>query len=69
MDARRAVAAGLRAGDASAVRAARARVNAAKVALGERGAVWWTDGAPDYNRHMAATTPYAAWYASLSEEA
>ncbi|NHZ89888.1 hypothetical protein F2P45_12815 [Massilia sp. CCM 8733] len=35
-------------------------------ALGERGPVWWTDGAPDFNRRMAANTPYAAWYAGLS---
>jgi len=45
--------------------AARAGVHATKVALGERGAPWWTDGAPDYNRRMVANTPYAAWYAGL----
>lgn len=45
---------------------ARARIDAAKVALGERGPVWWTDGAPDYNRHLARNSPYAEWYASLS---
>ena len=42
---------------------ARARVHAAKVALGERGPVWWTDGARDYNRHLAKNTPYARWWA------
>ena len=42
---------------------ARARVHAAKVALGERGPVWWTDGAPDLTRRMAKNTPYADWYA------
>ena len=41
MAARRAVAAALRAADAPAERAARARVHAAKVALGERGTPWW----------------------------
>ena len=46
---------------------ARERVDAAKRALGERGPVWWTDGAPDYNRHMAHNTPYAAWFAALTE--
>lgn len=46
--------------------AARKQVNAAKVALGERGPVWWTDGAPDYNRHMAVNTPYRDWYERLS---
>ena len=38
--------------------AARGRVHDAKVALGERGPVWWNDGAPDYNRHLVANTPY-----------
>ena len=65
MTARRAVGVGLRSGDASAVEEARAAVNHAKVALGERGAVWWDDGAPDWNRHMAANTPYADWFATL----
>lgn len=36
--------------------------NDAKHALGERGPVWWTDGAPDYNRHLVKNSPYAAWY-------
>ena len=55
-------------GDPVALATARDRVDAAKRALGERGPVWWTDGSPDYNRHMAANTPYAAWFASLGEE-
>jgi len=37
---------------------ARAAVHAAKVALGERGPVWWTDGTPDLTRHLAKNTPY-----------
>ena len=37
----------------------------AKVGLGERGPVWWGDGAPDYNRHLAKNTPYAEWFAGL----
>ena len=41
MDARRAIAAARRAGDAGAEGAARGRVHAAKVALGERGPKWW----------------------------
>lgn len=52
--------------DPSAMADARARVDAAKIALGERGPVWWTDGAPDFNRHMAANTPYADWFESLA---
>nr|WP_082009504.1 hypothetical protein [Methylobacterium sp. ZNC0032] len=47
------------------MREARAAVDAAKVALGERGPVWWDDGAPDYNRCMAKNTPYADWAISL----
>lgn len=65
MRARRQVGLARRAGDAEAERAARAAVDAAKRALGERGPVWWTDGAPDYNRRMVANTPYADWYAAL----
>ena len=44
---------------------ARALVDQAKVALGERGPAWWTDGAPDYNRRMARNTPYAQWFNDL----
>lgn len=65
MSARRAKQAALRGGDAAAREAARQRIDAAKRALGERGPAWWTDGAPDYNRHMARNTPYAAWFAAL----
>jgi hypothetical protein len=61
MAARRAVRAA--AGDEAALQAARGRVDAAKRSLGERGPVWWTDGAPDYNRRMVAHTPYANWFA------
>ncbi|MDO9018310.1 MAG: hypothetical protein Q8S73_12190 [Deltaproteobacteria bacterium] len=64
MDARRAVSRALRASDDGALRAARARVHAAKVALGERGPVWWTDGSPDLNRRLAKNTLYAPWYAA-----
>lgn len=59
MDARRAVAAAKRADDTAAEKAARAQVHSAKVALGERGPVWWDDGAPDLNRRLAKNTPYA----------
>ncbi len=68
MAARRGVAAADRAGNAVALREARAAVDAAKRALGERGPVWWTDGAPDLNRRLARNTPYAGWYAGLEEE-
>lgn len=66
MDARRDVKNAKRAGDEGMLASARSRVNAAKVGLGERGAVWWGDGSPDYNRKLAESTPYADWYRSLN---
>lgn len=36
---------------------ARRAVNSAKRGLVERGPVWWTDGEPDWNRHMVKNTP------------
>ena len=54
--------------DADAVARARLLVDAAKRKLGERGPVWWDDGAPDYNRRMVRTTPYASWFARLPDE-
>lgn len=65
MRARSAVGRALRAGDSEAERRARSEVDAAKIALGERGPVWWSDGAPDYNRHLAKNTPYRTWFESL----
>ncbi len=65
MSARRAVRTARRAGDADAEAAGHAAVDAAKQALGERGPVWWSDGAPDLNRRMARNTPYADWFAGL----
>ena len=67
MTARRDVQQARRAADPAAEREARGRVHRAKVALGERGPVWWTDGAPDYTRRLARGTPYAAWFAALGE--
>jgi len=63
MAARRAVAAAKRGGSVRKLSQARKAVHSAKVALGERGAPWWTDGSPDYGRCLAKNTPYAAWYA------
>jgi hypothetical protein len=62
MAARREVGRARRAGDVAAVARARAGVDRAKRALGERGPVWWTDGARDYNRHLVQNTPYAGWF-------
>ena len=69
MRARREVGLAKKAGDKEAERSARADVDEAKRALGERGPVWWTDGAPDFNRRLAANTPYADWYAALDSPA
>ncbi|AZS23456.1 hypothetical protein CSW63_14375 [Caulobacter sp. FWC26] len=66
MNARRAVRAALAAEDPDQLAKARAQVDAAKVGLGERGPVWWNDGAPDLNRHMAKNTVYADWWAGLN---
>ena len=65
MASRSAVRAALKTGDSEQLLQARAQVDAAKHALGERGLVWWNDGAPDCNRKMATNTPYAYWYAAL----
>ena len=48
-------------------RTARARVDKAKRALGERGPVWWDDGAADVTRKHPKNTPYADWWAGLSD--
>jgi hypothetical protein len=65
MTARRAVRTARRTDDKAAEAAAHAAVDVAKRALGERGPVWWDDGAPDFNRHLARNTPYAAWFGGL----
>lgn len=68
MDARRAVRDALKSKDATLLAAARTRVQAAKVGLGERGPPWWTDGAPDLNRRLARNTIYADWFARRGGE-
>ena len=65
MRARRAISEARKAGDADVEAQARGVVHGTKVALGERGPVWWDDGAPDLNRHLARTTVYADWFADL----
>ncbi|WP_306171655.1 hypothetical protein [Sphingopyxis sp. KK2] len=66
MAARRGVKEALRNKDGTALRHARSAVDRTKRALGERGPVWWHDGAPDYNRRMAINTPYAQWFEGLT---
>src|SRR5690606_19287445 len=65
MDARRAVRSALASSHEAALGRARSQVQQAKESLGERGGVWWDDGAPDLNRRMARNTPYAGWWEDL----
>ena len=67
MHARSAKGHAMRAADVIAREHARADVDRAKHALGERGDPWWTDGAPDWNRRLIKNSPYAAWYQALTE--
>jgi hypothetical protein len=69
MTARSAVRSAKLAGDQVAEASAHHAVDVAKRKLGERGAVWWTDGSPDLNRHMVKNSPYAAWFLSLKTAA
>jgi hypothetical protein len=66
MQARRAVG---QASDAVEERAARDAVQAAKERLGERGPVWWSDGAPDEGGKHPKNTSYADWWHGLDAEA
>jgi hypothetical protein len=68
MKARRAVRLAMQVQDVQALKNARETVNCTKIALGERGAVWWNDGAPDCNRKSVRTSPYASWYTQLKTE-
>jgi hypothetical protein len=64
MAARRAVKEAQKSGKAEELALARKAVDTAKIALGERGPVWWTDGAPDLNRHKVSGSPYSQWWAA-----
>ncbi|MDD1007619.1 hypothetical protein M5G27_09030 [Pseudomonas shahriarae] len=68
MTARREVKAAKSLDDLQELKTARAHVQAAKVALGERGPVWWEDGSADYNRYKVNNTPYAEWYQTLKPQ-
>jgi hypothetical protein len=67
MNARRAVKAALKSGAAAELALARKAVDTAKVSLGERGPVWWDDGAPDLTRSKVKDSPYAEWYRKLAD--
>ena len=62
MDARRDVGRALKTKDETLEKNARARVHLAKCSLGERGDVWWDDGAPDENRKLVKNSSYAEWW-------
>lgn len=66
MTGRRDVTKGKRTGNSEHIRDARRRVDEAKTALGERGPVWWQDGAPDLNRHLVENTQYADWFSGFA---
>jgi hypothetical protein len=65
MAARREVRDAKKAADREAEVAAHRAVDELKRARCERGLVWWGDGSPGLNRHMAKNTLYADWYAKL----
>ena len=56
-------------GDEEAITAARKLIANAQVGLGERGKVWWKDGAPDLNRTLAKNSPYADWWVTVDSRA
>ena len=60
MSARRAVGAATRSGDADGESAARARVHAAKTALGERGPAWWEQSDDERRERRRAGLQQAA---------
>jgi len=64
LNGRRALKAAKVANDEDAITAARRIIAGAQAGLGERGKVWWKDGAPDLNRTLAKNSPYADWYAA-----
>ena len=68
MDARRAVKAAKVSESPEAETLARRQIDEAKRGLGERGPVWWSDGAPDFNRHAVRSSPYADWYAQTKRQ-
>lgn len=62
MNSRRAVKAAMKSANSEELVIARKAVDTAKIALGERGPVWWADGSPDLNRQKVKDSPYAEWY-------
>ncbi len=50
--------------DPVALRRAQLAADDARAQLGERGPVWWDDGAPDLSWCRVASSPYASWHAA-----
>ena len=48
-------------------KAARTCIDAAKIRLGEKGPVWWDDGAPDESGLAPESSSYAEWWAGLGK--
>ncbi len=69
LNARRAMKAAKLGTDETAISAARRLLRRVQEGLGERGAVWWTDGTPDLNRRLAKLSPYAEWFERAGSEA
>ncbi|WP_447957446.1 hypothetical protein [Vreelandella sp. EE7] len=67
MKARRAVKTAKDQDDEQALKKARADVQSAKEALGERGPVWWDDGAPDENERAPKNSSYAEWWSEYQK--
>jgi len=65
MAAQRAVSVAQKGGKPEELQLARKAVDTAKIALGERGPVWWEDGSPDLNRTKVKDSPYAEWWAAV----
>ena len=65
MVARREVKTAKASGDEGQLKGARAKVQKAKVELGERGPVWWDNGSPDFNQCQVKNTPYSDWHKCL----
>jgi hypothetical protein len=69
LNGRRALKAAKLSGEVQAIAAARKLIAGAQAGLGERGQVWWKDGAPDLNRTLAKNSPYADWFAAVDPSA
>lgn len=66
MDARREIKTAKASGNEIKLKAARAKVQTAKIELGERGPVWWNDGSGDLNQCHVKNTCYSDWHKSLA---